>query len=90
MGDLTVFSVTDMGLQIDNRMIMPGSRLLIKGAPHPAWNGCGHVAGQSSEQSLQVASPGEYDSEPEEIVVDTLNAPKSKPKTNHKPKTTRY
>ena len=57
MGDLTVFSVTDMGLQIDNRMIMPGSRLLIKGAPHPAWNGCGHVAGQSSEQSLQVASP---------------------------------
>jgi len=57
MGDLTVFNVTSMGLQIDNRMIMPGSRLLIKGAPHTAWNGCGHIAGQTSEQSLQVASP---------------------------------
>ena len=57
MGNLTVFNVTSMGLQIDNRMIMPGSRLLIKGAPHTAWNGCGHIAGQSSEQSLQVASP---------------------------------
>jgi len=57
MGDLTVFNVTSMGLQIDNRMIMPGSRLLIKGAPHTGWNGCGHIAGRTGEQSLQVASP---------------------------------
>ena len=57
MGDLTVFSVTDMGLQIDGRMVMPGSRLLIKGAPHTGWNGCGVVVGDTGEQSLQVASP---------------------------------
>lgn len=52
-----LFDVTDMGLQINGKMIMPGSKLVIKGGPHPSWNGCGKVQGQVSERVLVVASP---------------------------------
>jgi len=102
MSDLTVFSVTQMGLQIDGRMIMPGSRLLIKGAPHTGWNGCGVVVGDTGEQSLQVASPRaavvdapvepvEPEPEPKQLGVAAEPEPEpEQPKQNHRSKNTRY
>lgn len=51
------FNVTELGIQLNGKMLMPGSSLLIKGEPHKSWLPCGHVAGQVTERTLVVASP---------------------------------
>lgn len=51
------FNVTELGIQLNGKMLMPGSSLLIKGEPHKSWLPCGHVAGQVTERRLEVASP---------------------------------
>lgn len=53
------FNVTELGIQLNGKMLMPGSSLLIKGEPHKSWLPCGHVAGQVTERTLVVASPAE-------------------------------
>jgi len=53
----TVFEVTDLGLQLDGRMLLPGTRLIVKNNPHPSWLDVGHVAGEVTERRLVVASP---------------------------------
>lgn len=59
----TQFLVTDMGLTLNDRMLMPGSTLIIKSAPHPSWLDCGHVVGQVTERRLEVASPAPKETE---------------------------
>lgn len=53
----TEFIVTDLGLQLNGRMLLPGTRLVVKNEPHPSWLDVGHVSGMVAEQRLVVASP---------------------------------
>lgn len=58
--------IKEAGLQTkDGRMIMPGSKLLIKGAMPPAWNRVAEVTQQGvTERRLEVASPAPTESAP--------------------------
>lgn len=70
----TVFEITSMGLQINGRMIMPGSRLVIKGAPHTTWNAVGRIAGTVTEKRLEVASPSVAPAQEDNSELDAVKA----------------
>ena len=49
------FDVTGLGLQIDGRMVMPGSKLFLNGKPPAAWKRFGSIC--RSVGSFEVATP---------------------------------
>lgn len=51
------FLITEPGAQLNGKVLMPGTRLLHKGEPHPSWKNVGHATGAVSERKLVVASP---------------------------------
>lgn len=56
------FEVTDLGIQLDGRMVMPGSTLYLKAAPPSHWQRFGrHMPNESAPKpkTLEVATPGD-------------------------------
>lgn len=51
------FMITEPGMQLNGKVLMPGTRLLHKGEPHPSWKNVGHATGAVVERKLVVASP---------------------------------
>lgn len=59
------FSVTGLGLKIDNRMIMPGSELKLKSKPPSHWNRFGELATAQPESSSKTKKNEPKDGKPD-------------------------
>lgn len=51
------FLITEAGLQLNGKVLMPGTRLLHKGEAPTSWKNVGHATGAVVERKLVVASP---------------------------------
>lgn len=51
------FLITEAGLQLNGKVLMPGTRLLHKGEAPTSWKNVGHATGAAVERRLVVASP---------------------------------
>lgn len=51
------FLITEAGLQLNGKVLMPGTRLLHKGEAPTSWKNVGHATGAAVERKLVVASP---------------------------------
>lgn len=61
------FNVTGLGLKIDGRMIMPGSKVLLNSQPPAHWSRFGEYNQAPGEnRQFEVATPGEGDAEESE------------------------